>query len=600
MAQKLYSYQRWSSAVQADGTTKARQTKSAEEYAQKNGLEIEEIVDAGVSGFKSANTNENGALGQFLRAVDEGLIACNSVLYVEALDRITRSEIDTALELFLGILRRGITVVTGMDNKVYTREAIKGNPVDLLTSILMFSRAHEESKTKQNRTNGNALALIDRFIKQGLPVNIKSIGSHPWWIDDSGSMYEAVKTHPVLWACAQFAIENFMEGLSVFKVTQMLNEKFPHYYKGKAWAMANIRKLRINKAVYGVREVTVGGKTYVLPNYYPALITEGQFLRLQQIRTTTKYIGKVGEGRVVTNADGSTKIIAEKNNINLLAGMKLFRCGHCGGTMMAMRHGDTIRYLCEKGRGNNHDCKTWSMPGMLVEHTLMLVTTIAYMDLQKKGQGDKADYTQQITAMESTISGYSIQINKATKLAIALDDVDVDELADTIRELKRKRDNAIIELEVLQRKQLLANDSTFESTMMDFFKYVQYKVIQDPLHEYRSKLRDVVYSAIGDVRAWKHDRRLFISFQIKGNEGYYNFSAGNTPYDWGCYVGALPFSQHELEVANEEVPEHALDRVRERYAELHAVNMMMLRHAKELLSHVGYPELDSKMFWPRK
>ncbi|WP_416821192.1 recombinase family protein, partial [Cronobacter sakazakii] len=95
MAQKLYSYQRWSSALQADGTTKARQTKAAEEYAQRNGLEIEEIVDAGVSGFKSANSDESGALGQFLRAVDEGLIARNAVLFVESLDRITRDEIDT-------------------------------------------------------------------------------------------------------------------------------------------------------------------------------------------------------------------------------------------------------------------------------------------------------------------------------------------------------------------------------------------------------------------------------------------------------------------------------------------------------------------------
>ena len=230
----------------------------------------------------------------------------------------------------------------------------------------------------------------------------------------------------------------------------------------------------------------------------------------------------------------------------------------------------------------------------------MLVTTIAYIELQQKGQGNKADYTQQINAMESTINGYSTQINKATKLAIALDDVHVDELADTIKELKTKRDNAIIELEVLQRKQLLSHDSTFETIMMDFFTYAQYGVLQDPVHEYRSKLRDVVYSAIGDVRAWKHDRRLFISFQIKGNDEYYNFSAGNTPYEWGCYVGALPFSNEELEVANGELPNEVLERVRERYAELHAANMMMLNHARELLSHIGYPELDSKMFWPRK
>ena len=37
---KLYSYQRWSSAVQADGTSKARQSHAAEQYAVANNLEL--------------------------------------------------------------------------------------------------------------------------------------------------------------------------------------------------------------------------------------------------------------------------------------------------------------------------------------------------------------------------------------------------------------------------------------------------------------------------------------------------------------------------------------------------------------------------------
>ena len=95
---KLYSYQRWSSAVQADGTSKARQSHAAEQYARDNNLEIVEIVDSGISGFRSLNS-KNGALSQFLDAVDAGLIIKNSYLYVESLDRITRDEIDIALEL---------------------------------------------------------------------------------------------------------------------------------------------------------------------------------------------------------------------------------------------------------------------------------------------------------------------------------------------------------------------------------------------------------------------------------------------------------------------------------------------------------------------
>jgi len=583
MARQLYSYQRWSSAVQAEGTTKARQTYAAEQYAAQNNLEVVEIIDAGISGFHGANAKAGGALGQFLDAVDAGLIPSNAYLYVESLDRISRSEIDIALELFMGILRRGITIITGMDNKTYTRAGIKGNPIDLLTSILLFSRAHEESKTKQNRTNGNALAMIRRF-QEGLPTTIKAVGSHPWWIDGKTDKHESAKKHPTLWQPAQDAINMFLDGISVFKVTQYLNEKYPHAYKDKAWTTANVRKLRFNKAVYGLREITVDGKDYALPNYFPPLVTEGQFLRLEQIRTTTKYIGKVGE---------------EVNNINLLAGMKIFRCGHCGGTMMAMRHNNTIRYLCEKGRGYQHDCKTWSLPGILVEHTLMLVTTIAYINIQRKGGIKKEDYTLQITNTENQIEAIGKQISNGTKLALAgLDDVD--EVIEQIAELKETRKNLVLELEVLQRKQLLANDNTFDTLMMDFFNYAQYGVLQDPVHEYRSKLRDIVYSSIGEVKAWKVDRRLMISFQIKGDEEYYTFSAGDEPYNYIFYYGSpVQLGEDLTPQGNYELPEEVKRRIRE-HSDVYAATMAILNTANELLTVINYPALSGKLFWPKK
>lgn len=582
MAQRLYSYQRWSSAVQAEGTTKARQSYAAEQYAQQNKLEVEEIVDAGISGFKSDNS-KSGALAKFLAAVDDGYIPNNAYLYVESLDRITRDEIDIALELFMGILRRGITIVTGMDGKVYTHAGIKGNPIDLLTSILLFTRAHEESKTKQKRTNGNALELIRRFQK-GEATTIKAIGSHPWWIDSSTGQHEAVRKHPTLWQPAQDALNMFLDGTSVFKVTQVLNEKYPNAYKGKPWAIANVRKLRFNKAVYGLREITVDGSLYSLANYFPALITEGQFLRLESIRDTTKYIGKVGN---VTN------------NINLLSGMRIFRCGHCNSTMMAMRNGDTIRYLCEKGRGGNHGCKTWSLPGILVEHTLMLVTTIAYINIQRKGGIDKEDYTQQITNVESLIADVSKRISHGTKLVLAgLDDVD--EVIQQLQELKDSRNNLVLELEVLQRKQLLAQDSTFDSLMMDFFTYAQYGVLQDPLHEYRHKLRDIVYSSIGEVKAWKVSRRLMISFQIKGDEDYYTFSAGDEPYNYIFYYGSpVQLGEDLTPHGNYELPEEIKRRIRD-HSDVYAATMDVLQTARDLLTVVNYPDLDGRLFWPRK
>ncbi|HFR4132256.1 TPA: recombinase family protein, partial [Raoultella ornithinolytica] len=568
---KLYSYQRWSSAVQADGTSKARQSHAAEQYAKANNLELVEIVDAGISGFKSVNS-KSGALAQFLEAVDAGLIIKNSYLYVESLDRITRDEIDIALELFMGILRRGITIVTGMDNKIYTHAGIKGNPIDLLTSILLFTRAHEESKTKQQRTNGNALALIRRF-QEGLPTTIKSIGSHPWWIDSSTDKFEAVRKHPILWKCAYDAVNLFLEGKSVFKVTKYLNDTYPHVYKGKSWSIANVRKLRFNKAVYGTREITVDSKLYVLEKYYPALISEGQFLRLEKIRETTKYIGKVGE---------------QTNNINLLSGMKIFRCGHCGGTMMAMRHNDTIRYLCEKGRGYNHDCKTWSLPGILVEHTLMLVTTIAYINIQRKGGITREDYSHQISSTEELIADIGTKISRMTKL-VSSGLGDIDEVINEMTNLDKVRKQYVMELEVLQRKQLLSHDNSFEQLMMDFFTYAQYGVLQDPVHEYRNKLRDIVYSSIGEVKAWKVDRRLMISFQIKGDDEYYTFSAGDEPYNYIFYYGSPVQLGEDLTVQGTyELPEEVKRRIRD-YSDVYEATMTVLNTAHEMLQVINYP-----------
>ena len=157
--------------------------RSAKEFAETHELEIVEIIDSSISAFKGRNLNAESALGGFISAVEAGAIERDSWLYVENLDRLSRQDVTKANELFLRLLNLGLTVVTGMDSKIYTSRSVNDNPTDLMLSILLFSRANEESRTKQKRTYGNVTALVERH-KQGLPVNIKSVGKHPWWIDD--------------------------------------------------------------------------------------------------------------------------------------------------------------------------------------------------------------------------------------------------------------------------------------------------------------------------------------------------------------------------------------------------------------------------------
>jgi len=135
--------------------------------------------------------------------------------------------------------------------------------------------------------------------------------------------------------------------------------------------------------------------------------------------------------------------------------------------------------------------------------------------------------------------------------------------------------------------------------------HAQYGVLEDPVHEFRNKLRDIVRSSIGDARAWKVERRLYLSFEIKGYEEYFNFSAGKTPYEWGCYLGAIPFSNdkvmNEKAVDNSiDIPEQFLKTLVGKYAVYHNASITMLEQARKMLKVVGCPELDSKLFWPRK
>ena len=79
----------------------------------------------------------------FLEAVKDGTVQPGSYLLVENLDRLTRADVLEAQELFTGIIRRGITLVTLFDRRAYSAESVTANPMDLVYSILTMVRGRE-------------------------------------------------------------------------------------------------------------------------------------------------------------------------------------------------------------------------------------------------------------------------------------------------------------------------------------------------------------------------------------------------------------------------------------------------------------------------
>ncbi|MBL1822880.1 recombinase family protein, partial [Klebsiella pneumoniae] len=79
---------------------------------------------------------KSGAFGEFLAAVESGVIEAGSVLLVESLDRVSRQDIDTARERLRKILLAGVDVVTLADNSWYKKESLN-DPLSLIKAVLI-------------------------------------------------------------------------------------------------------------------------------------------------------------------------------------------------------------------------------------------------------------------------------------------------------------------------------------------------------------------------------------------------------------------------------------------------------------------------------
>jgi DNA invertase Pin-like site-specific DNA recombinase len=150
---RAFSYRRFSTPEQAQGHSLQRQSDAAEAWCAAHNVELDrelKFEDLGVSAFRGRNV-EVGALGAFIRAVEDGRVPQGSYLLVESLDRINRDQVLAAQALFSQIILAGVTLVTLTDIKVYSKDNVNANPIDLIVAILTMIRAHEESAMKGMR-----------------------------------------------------------------------------------------------------------------------------------------------------------------------------------------------------------------------------------------------------------------------------------------------------------------------------------------------------------------------------------------------------------------------------------------------------------------
>ena len=274
---RVYSYLRFSDPKQSEGGSVDRQLDYARRWAVEHGLVLDESLtmrDEGLSAYHQRHVTR-GMLGLFLAAVDEGRVPPGSVLIVEGLDRLSRAEPIQAQAQLAQIINAGITVVTASDGKEYNRQRLKDQPMDLVYSLLVMIRAHEESDTKSKRVKAAIRRQCDAWLT-GKWRGIIRNGKDPAWVAWNGQAFELI---PDRAESVRLAIEMFMDGHGAMAIISRLRSSGVTF----AANASHLYKMIRNRALVGDRVLTVDGEEFVLPGYYPALMSEAEFSELQRL-----------------------------------------------------------------------------------------------------------------------------------------------------------------------------------------------------------------------------------------------------------------------------------------------------------------------------
>ena len=510
MKPKLYSYVRFSSVKQREGNSLERQQDTALKIAARYNLELDTTAfhDLGMSAFKGKNAHE-GKLSEFIKEIG-GKVPVGSWLVVENLDRISRDDAWSALDIFKNILSKGIVVVTGMDEKVYKYEDVKNNPPDLIISLLMFTRAHDESLTKKNRVEAQARSLIRHNLtrESGTPAKaIESVGQNVWWVDTKSGY---VTPHPIYFTAAQKIIELKQNGETLLGIQRYLNEHYPapkkRVYKdqtGQAltpkteqWGKHLIRTF-LNPTVHGQKTFTLDKRdesgviiydsesdeplkeTFIIPDYYPALMSEVDYLTLS----------KLDRHRAITRNSSNYPAGNPHPEIPLLSGIGILFCGKCGSFMFKSGSSENkYRYICGSKIVQGKPCGKKGFTAYQLEHTVLQLIADHVWNNHKE---DKTAW------YESEIEKASEAVKKLLKLATLTDELE--ELADQINANKQKK--ITLEREFQQYK---ISRSEIQITGWDQFRNFD---VHDTKNPDRKRIRLKVKQAIKRIDCYDIDGR---------------------------------------------------------------------------------------------
>lgn len=347
-----FGYSRYSDDAQSGNSSLERQNIVAKISAEKGWIVREDlnITQEAISAFKKENFP---VLRAIIEDAKSGKIPQGTVMVIEAFDRFSRADLDTAEDLFKQVLRAGVEIYIARGSHHMTKESLN-KPIDRIIALIELAQANEYSQKLSDRVK----AAITKRQNQMLNNEVLTLNQDkearkdcPEWLDNDGKVFIPNGKAEIVAGILNDYLADKGAGAMVrkFNADGVKNISYNAEAEAKkikfnAEAKANGKKLkRLNNGLWHqsiihrilsdrriIGEVKINGK--VIKGYYPAIVDKNIFDRVQ-----SKLADNAGK-RVRTGSDGKVKFLFGSLGF-CTCGAKLFVANSKGGVQYVSCYG---------------------------------------------------------------------------------------------------------------------------------------------------------------------------------------------------------------------------------------------------------------------
>jgi DNA invertase Pin-like site-specific DNA recombinase len=234
-----------------------------------------------------------------LDEVERGDIPKGSVLIIENLDRLSRENPWDSVPLLCSLVNAGITVATlSPTEMLYERGS---NMTPLILAVVEFGRSHSESASKSNRMD-EVWSEKRRQVREEGAVLTRRL---PAWIKEEGGKLALVADRAKI---VRRIFGLAIGGCGLQLIIKQLTKDEVATWGGRntGWSKTYVRKLLTSRTTLGEYQPISHGKPdgEPIPDYFPAVIDESTWFRVQESLRRRKQKGVRIGGKFVTLFQG--------------------------------------------------------------------------------------------------------------------------------------------------------------------------------------------------------------------------------------------------------------------------------------------------------